>query len=556
MKKYLSIILCAMLLMSTTAVLAQAETALGVVTTAYGQMSGIPGEIYSDITIFKGVPYAEPPVGELRWQPPQALVSWEGVLACDTYSAIAPQYADQGAGSEPYTQDFFYDPFPEISEDCLYLNITTPAVTGDEKLPVYMWFHGGGQRHGYSYEPEFNAEELAKKGVIVITVGQRLGVFGYIALPQLTAEQGTSGNYGNMDQVQAYYWVRENIAAFGGDPDNIVFGGQSGGTSKSVAMELFPGVDAKGMVLESGLKWFDSFASLESAEEKGKVYLEHIGLDSDATLEELRALDTLVYLGSDVSDYVSNTPGSTICDGVYIKYNSIKEAFDAGEYEGINILSGTNLGEASVRNVDTSTMTAESFYVLYREYLGDRFDAYDFENLVLVTDETAGDTFRTLSSLGLNVGLGATYSRSLMVNRVFGEIMSQNEANGNYYSYLFTRFTPIRPEDVGTARDYAILWAWHSSDLWYYFASLKDGNPPARPWEEADFELADLMSSYLANFIRTGDPNGEELPVWPQADVNHGYMLLDVDAHAVTDWTKLDALMREVVIDNFDLGIE
>lgn len=553
MKKYVIWLLCALLVFGSTGAFAQEDTALGVVSTAYGDVSGVQGEIYSDVTIFKGIPYAAPPVGELRWQPPQDPESWEGVRACDTYAPIAPQYADQGAGSEPYKTDFYWEGFPEISEDCLYLNITTPATTGDEKLPVYLWFHGGGQRHGWSYEPEFNAEELAKKGVIVVTVGQRLGVFGYIALPQLTEEQGTSGNYGNMDQAKAYEWVRENIAAFGGDPDNIVFGGQSGGTTKSMVLELFPDVHAQGMVLHSGLKWFDTFAPLAEAEADGQAYLEHIGLDPDATLEELRQVDTEVFLGADVNDYVANTPASTICDGVYIKYSSIAEAVAAGEYAGINILSGTTLGEASA-SVDTEGMTAEDFYAVYREYLGDKYDEYDFESLVSVTDENAADTFRTLSSLGLNVGLGATYSRSLMVNRVFNEMMSGSEENGQMYSYLFTRFTPIHPEEAGTDRDSATLWAWHSSDLWYFFSSLKDGTPPARPWEEGDYALAGLASSYLANFIRTGNPNGEGLPEWPEGDANHGYMVLDVESHGVTEWTELDALMRAVVIENY--GIE
>lgn len=556
MKKIIIGLLCAMLLLNAMAAIAEGETALGIVTTQYGDVSGVPGEIYSDVTIFKGIPYAAPPVGELRWQPPQDPESWEGVRACDTYAAIAPQYADQGAGSEPYKTDFYFGEFPETSEDCLYLNITTPATTGEEKLPVYLWFHGGGQRHGYSYEPEFDAEELAKKGVIVVTIGQRLGVFGYLALPQLTEEQGTSGNYGNMDQAKAYEWVVENIAAFGGDPNNIVFGGQSGGTTKSMVLELFPDVHAQGMVLHSGLKWFDTFASLESAQESGQAYLEHIGLDPNASLEELRQVETDVFLGADMDDYVANTPASTICDGVYITYSSIAEAVAAGEYDGINILSGTTLGEATVKNVETEGMTAEEFYAVYREYLGDKFDQYDFETLVPVTDENAEDTFRELSSLGLNVGLGATYSRAVMVNRVFNEMMSQSEGSGKYYSYLFARFTPIHPEEAGTDRDSELLWAWHSSDLWYFLHSLREGMPPIRPWEEGDYALADLASSYLANFIRTGDPNGEGLPEWPAGDENHGYMVLDVEPEGITECTELDALMREIVIETYDLDLE
>lgn len=551
MKKWMSLILCMLLVVCASA--AMADTALGIVTTKNGQMSGVAGDLYEDVTVFKGVPYAQPPVGELRWQPPQDLENWEGVLACDEYAAISPQFAEQGAGSEPYKQDFYWEGFPEISEDCLYMNIWTPATKGDEKLPVYIYFHGGGQRHGWSWEPEFLGEELAKKGIIVITVGQRLGVFGYMAIPQLAEEQnGTCGNYGIMDLAKAYEWIKENIAAFGGNPDNITIGGQSGGTSKSVALELMPGVKVQNMILHSGLKWFDSFSSLESAYSKGQKYLETMGIDPNATLEELRALDTAAFLGDEWEVYKNNTPASIVNDGVYITYSKLADAIAAGEFAGINILSGTTLGEATVKK---SAATAEEFYALYKEYLGDKYDKYDFEKLVPVTDETAADTLRTLSSMGMNVGIGATYSRSLMVNRVFGELMAKDDANGNMYSFLFARFTPSKPEEDGTDRDSDVLWAWHSSDLWYFFNTLREGNPPVRDWEEGDIALADLASDYIVNFVTTGNPNGEGLPVWPEADEGLGYMRLDVESQGVTEITELDKLMREVVIDYYDLDL-
>lgn len=194
--------------------------ALDIINTKYGQVRGVVEE---DVLVFKGVPYAAPPVGELRWKAPQDPASWEGVRECDTYGPRPVQPPQGGLFFEPWGSDFYYMGFTAYSEDCLYLNIATDAESADEKRPVFMWFHGGGLSSGYSYEIEFNPTVLAKKGVVVVTVGQRLNVFGYLSLPQLSAEQGgISGNYGLMDEVKALDWVRENIAAFGGDPDNIV----------------------------------------------------------------------------------------------------------------------------------------------------------------------------------------------------------------------------------------------------------------------------------------------------------------------------------------------
>ena len=252
-----------------------------------------------------------------------------------------------GRGQRALQDGLYWEGFPETSEDCLYLNITTPAATGDEQLPVYLWFHGGGQRHGWSYEPEFNAEELAKKGVIVVTVGQRLGVFGYMALPQLTEEQGTSGNYGNMDQAKAYEWVRENIAAFGGDPDNIVFGGQSGGTTKSMVLELFPDVHAQGMVLHSGLKWFDTFAPLAEAEPMARPTS---GTSALILTPRWKSCARWIPTCSSARTWTTTWPTPPAAPSATASTSSIPplpKLWLRASTRGINILSGTTLGEAT-----------------------------------------------------------------------------------------------------------------------------------------------------------------------------------------------------------------
>jgi para-nitrobenzyl esterase len=217
----------------------------GIVQTAFGQVSGVPlAGKYEGITEFRGIPYAAPPVGALRFRAPEDPACWEGVKVCDTYAPMAMQDRQSGLGFEPYSSDFYWEGYPACSEDCLYLNVATPADLSSGapgRYPVFIWFHGGGLADGYSYEPVFDPSELARKGVWVVSVGQRLNLFGYIALPQLTAEQGgKSGNYGLMDEVKALDWVCANIAAFGGDPDNITVGGQSGGPRRAARSRPLP----------------------------------------------------------------------------------------------------------------------------------------------------------------------------------------------------------------------------------------------------------------------------------------------------------------------------
>lgn len=224
------------------------ENEKNVVETAYGKVQGINStdENYQEVVEFRGIPYAAPPVDDLRWKPPVDPEKWDDVLVCDTYKDI-PMQVLGGAEVEPYKTDIYYDGVPKMSEDCLYLNVMTTedSLSSTEKKPVYVWFHGGGLNSCYTFEPEGNGEAFAKNGIVVVTVEQRLGVFGYLSLPQLSEEQGQSGNYGLMDQIKAMEWIKENIANFGGDPENITVGGQSGGTTKAMAMTASPKMDVK-----------------------------------------------------------------------------------------------------------------------------------------------------------------------------------------------------------------------------------------------------------------------------------------------------------------------
>lgn len=523
-----------------------------IVSTQYGQLEGthVDSDKASDIVEYRGVPYAKPPVGELRWKAPQDPESWSGVRKADTYRSMPMQNLEPDI--EPWGSDFYYGDIPQMSEDCLYLNVTTTqsALDGKTKRPVYVWFHGGSLDKAYTNEPEANAAAFAANGIIVVSVEQRLGAFGYLSLKQLSDEQGQSGNYGLMDQIKAMQWIHNNIAPFGGDPSNITIGGQSGGTTKSVAMAASPklSIPVKGMVLESGLKWTDKYLSQSAAEQRGAAYLQDLGLDPNTSLEQLRSMDAEQLMNT----ASKNWSGKMTQDNDYITYASAEEAIRAGAFDSINILTGTNYGEGS----DHKIVTASDFDSYYRQLLGDLYDEYDFGDLVKVTDQTAAYTARELETYGL----GTNGGRNLMVARTFGRMMNKR-TNGRQstYAYVFSHITPQNVADIGTDRSRAANWAWHSSELWYAFDSLDAGTPPARQWTDYDHTLAKQVNAYWSNFIKTGDPNGQSdgtaLPEWPKADDSLGYIDLGdgIQGHAKGD-SKLEQLLDEYATRAFNLA--
>ncbi len=507
---------------------------IGIVETAYGLAEGVPGDEYEEVTLFKGVPYAAAPVGDLRWKAPEDPESWDDVRVFDTYADAAMQWPGD-MDSEPWKTDFYYDELPTFSEDCLYLNIATPATSGDENLPVYMWYHGGGLNHGYSYEVECDPEALAAKGVVVVEVGTRLGVFGYMALPQLDEESdyGASGNYGLMDTIKAIEWVKENIAAFGGDPDNITLGGQSGGTRKTAAVFASEAGSelVNNVIWETGVMYDLGFTPLEDLEDQSIAWLQTCGLTGEESLDELREMDASVFMGEE--DIYGQAPQAMCVDGVYVQYNSILEAYEDGMLEGINILAGTNLGEHTEVSIGENVLTADDFYDFYKDLLGDLYDEYDFENLVEVTDDNATAVARALYS----VGFSRTMRENVTAVELIGQATDETDEAGDVYVYLLSHVAPGRDDDY--------WWAWHSSDLWYAFGSLRD-IPEQRDWEDWDYELADIMTSYWTNFMKTGDPNGEGLPEWlPSNSEQLAFMNLGEEdtLECVTDVGALEDLM-------------
>ena len=268
--------------------LKQAQTGSGLVR---GVPSGIPS-----ITVFRGVPFAAPPVGARRWHAPEPAAKWEVVRVCDAFAPAAIQTAHP-AGS--FYQLEFYRAPQDFSEDCLYLNIWTPAEAAGEDLPVMVWYHGGAYMHGWSHEMEFDGEAFAKRGVILVTANYRVGVLGYLAHADLRDEHGASGNYGLLDQIAALRWVRGNIRAFGGDPENVtIFGQSAGGGSVQClcASPLAKGLFKRAIIMSAGspLNALGGGNSLAEAEASGAAFCAMAGKDiaalKRAPAEELRLL--------------------------------------------------------------------------------------------------------------------------------------------------------------------------------------------------------------------------------------------------------------------------
>ena len=303
-----------------------------------GQITGVSSEDGNTI-IYKGVPYAAAPVGDLRWKAPQPVESWEGVKACDEFSKICPQsttaYGD-------FQKEFYSDPYPEMSEDCLYLNVWTPAKSQDEKLPVMVYIHGGGNGSGWGYEKEFDGEAIAANGCILVTINYRLGVFGFLAHEDLAAEaDGCSGNYGLMDQIAALQWVKDNIAAFGGDADNVTMFGQSAGAMDVTVLACSQKVDGlvKHAILQSGgfLNVMPTMP-LADAETMGDALTTDLG----KSIAELREMSDM-----DLYNAATEAGGSYygLCVDGYVIDRAQNEILESGDILDIDYMIGSNQDE-------------------------------------------------------------------------------------------------------------------------------------------------------------------------------------------------------------------
>lgn len=461
------------------------------VTTKYGRVKGLPAAD-PRITSFKGIPFAKPPVGERRWRAPEPCEPWEGTLEAYTFKAISVQDRP-GLGTDIYCREWHVDSQVEISEDNLYLNVWTPAKKTDEKLPVLVWYFGGGLQWGYPSEMEFDGERLARRGIIVVTVNYRLNVFGFISHPEITAENPDKPtNFGYLDQQLATQWVKENIEAFGGDSENITIAGQSAGGGSVMAQLTNPaneGLFQRAIVmsgvigspyLEAG---FPNPPSLEEAEKWGEEYFKHLGVNS---LEEARKLDFNVVLQK-YNEFVRDHGrlfGTR--DDKFLFGDAARQAH-LGKIIDVPIMAGNTEDEFlnAIAAADEEEMAGKA-EALFGE------DAKKFLAFPEAHKQVQG-RFATVSGIELSVKA----------------IFEQRKAAGSANDFYYYRFRPDIPGDdhPGT---------FHSCDLWFFFETLAKCS---RPYVGRHYDLARQMANYWANYIKNGNPNGADadgkiMPAW------------------------------------------
>ncbi|TFF40355.1 carboxylesterase/lipase family protein [Mucilaginibacter psychrotolerans] len=460
--------------------IASAQTPFSTVKTDAGQISGTESSDAS-VHIYKGIPFAAPPVGNLRWKAPQPVAHWRGVKACTDFSKMPMQGKPNEFGV--YTREFLIKDEP-LSEDCLYLNVWTGAKTPMEKRPVIVWIYGGGFVSGGTNVPIYDGEALAKKGVILVSINYRVGIFGFLAHPELTKESPNhaSGNYGLMDQLAALKWVKKNIAAFGGDPGNVTIAGQSAGAfgvNYLVVSPLGKGLFHKA-IAESGAAFLTgpiSAGNLQQAEQEGLKTAKALGANS---LVELRALP--------VDALLKQMNGRPIVDG-YVLPEPVAAIFAANKENQVPVLTGWNEDDAFVGKLkNAADYTAD----IQKRY-GSRADEF----LKLYPGSTDDQAARSQINFSRDVTFGVQ-------NFTWANLQSaKNKAK--VYLYRFTRRMPA-------TEDFKKYGAFHTGEVGYVFNNLKYLN---RPFEPVDQQLADIISSYWVNFAESGNPNGPGLPPWP-----------------------------------------
>ncbi len=462
-----------------------------------GLVSGVPGKDPA-ILAFKAVPFAAPPVGDLRWRAPGPVAAWKGVRSGDRFSASCMQTISTEE-RQPWTYEFMTH--NEISEDCLYLNVWTGAKSASEKRPVFVYIYGGAFNEGSAAVPLYDGEGLAKKGLVVVTFNYRLNIIGFFAHPELSSESGdhVSGNYGLLDQIAALKWVRENIGRFGGDPNRVTIAGQSAGgmsVHDLIASPLARGLFQRAIV-ESGGSTLGragitmNAATLANAAAAGQRFAEAKGAKSIA---ELRGMSW-----QKLTERAAAAPGggrgpsatsAPIVDG-YVLPSSANDAVAQGKQNDVPILTGMNTGELGGLVAGRGPVTLESFRNQARQRYGEETDK--FLALYPASNDQEAAAAQALANRD-----------QTLVSMYLWARMRSKTSKTKAFEYLFDHALP-GPEA-------ARLGAFHSGEVPYVLNTLYAA---PRPFTDADRRIADLMSSYWANFAANGDPNGKGLPVWP-----------------------------------------
>jgi para-nitrobenzyl esterase len=513
MSRFLTVVQMMALILLIGVLSAWATSPADEVTVENGKLQGTANEDHS-VRMFKGIPFAAPPVGELRWKPPQPALNWSGVRQADKFGAACLQ-------TNVFGDIYFRDAQP--SEDCLTLDIWIPAKPASAKIPVIVWFYGGGFVAGSASEPRYDGENLAKKGVIIVNPNYRLGVFGFFSYPELSKESGrnASGNYGLLDQVAALQWVVKNIAAFGGDPRNITIAGESAGSfsvselmASPVSRDLF-----QKAIGESG-GFSPPLRPLAETELAGVKFAESVGAKS---LAEMRAKpgDELLQAAAKLNRGFGFGPN---VDGYFLPTDALP-IYAQGAQSHVPLLAGWNADEGKMFVLlAPQKTTAGSFAQLARARFRDQaadflklYPATTDQEAVLSAEALAGDDFIAFSTWKWTD-------------------MQAKTGNAPVYQYHFEQVPAVKPGAMIGSIPAAEAGARHACEIEYVFETLK--SQAGVPWTDDDFKVSEAMASYWVNFATTGNPNGKGLPDWPKYDSKDGYQVMHLSGkniHAAVD---------------------
>ena len=518
MKKIAILTLLAVQLTATAFAQSHKEAQLPQVKTTNGILEGVDD---SGIRTFKRIPFAAPPVGDLRWKEPQQVKNWEGIRKADKFGPRAMQraiFGDMGFRSDG------------MSEDCLYLNVWTPALSAKEGLPVLVYFYGGGFAAGDGSEYRYDGESIARKGIVSVTVNYRLSIFGFMAHPELTKESPhhASGNYGLLDQAAALKWVSQNIAAFGGDPKRVTIAGESAG-SYSVSAQMASPLSRKliaGAIGESG-SLLDTHPTntLAQGETNGLKFAEMAGAKSIADMRKLPA-SKLVEVGTNHEFELF----SVVVDGYFFPQAPIA-IYEAGEQAHVPLLVGWNSEEMNFRALmGSDEPTRENFTKVVQKAYGSQaaevlkvYNASSDKEVEQVATDLSGDRFIGYS----------TWKWSDVCVKTGGSPV---------YRYYFARPRPAMRAEMGNAfaglaggivkdatakKVPAASGAVHSSEIEYALGNLPTNR--VYDWQPEDYKVSEIMQSYFVNFIKTGHPEGLALPAWPAVKSGSAAPVMHID---------------------------
>ena len=446
---------------------------------------------YPLVTAFKGIPFAAPPVGKNRWRVPQPAANWEGIRDCYTFAPAAMQQRPHADFENMYIREFYVDPDFEQSEDCLYLNVWTPSVHFNDRLPVIVWYHGGGMQGGYTSEMEFTGEHMAKRGVVFVSIAYRLGVFGYLAHPEITAEGKANGegyaNFGLHDQRAGLTWVKRNIAAFGGDPDAITISGQSAGGRSVLFHSMTPYTkpgDFHRVISQSGvgIPYFGyDYPELSRAEEEGGRFFASLGVEN---LDQARQIDAETLRIAGVR-YTGMRWGVCV-DGDFIPEHPCTLLAE-GKFQKVPMLCGCTQKDAQwlAGCGDANTLAGR----IHQHF------PIRTEKILALCREAGEDLEAQIAQCNVNI------------HRFGYELLARRLADFNEDTYLYFFDSDMPGDEHG---------AFHSAELWFVFETLQ---LCWRPFEGRHYELARKVCNYWTNFVKNGNPNGLDhdaaaMPVW------------------------------------------